>query len=159
VSPEKPPSDAADYRRGHALLLHGLRGDDEGVAAVVEEAAQAKRLDYVALAPIAIMWQWADQLGTPAELAVFEEFLAGRAVGDEVPPAKRLVYRLALAHRAADKPAIAAVLDEAAATSGGLAQFAINCATMVTAVMPEMGTEHGMRDLESNLAQIAGYED
>jgi hypothetical protein len=156
-SEKKPPSDAADYRRGHALLLHGLRGDDEGIATVVEEAAEATRLDYLALAPIAIMWQWADQLGTPAEVAVFEEFVA-KAAADDPDPAGRLAWRLVLAHRAADKPAIAAVLGGAAAMSGGLAEFAVTCAATVTFVMPEMRTEHGMRDLESNLAQIAAAE-
>jgi hypothetical protein len=152
------PSDAVDYRRGHALILHGLRGDEEGIATVVEEAAAATRLDYLAIAPVSIMWQFADQLGTAAEVAAFEEFVA-KVAADGLDPAQRLACRLALAHRAADKPAIAAVLDEAAAMSVGLAEFAITCAATVTLVMPDMRTEHGMRALENMLMQIARDEE
>jgi hypothetical protein len=68
--------DAADFRRALALMLHGIRGDEQGLRAVIDDEAIPKdRLGWLARAATSLMWQLAPQLRSPADVEVIAEAL------------------------------------------------------------------------------------
>jgi hypothetical protein len=153
-------SGPADFRRALALILHGVRDDEQGMQAIIDdEAIPADRLDWLAQAAVSILWQLTPQLCTPARAAEILETLTSAPDAEELlDPANRLVARLAMAQYYGDRAAIDEVLREAADAPGGLVHFALTAAGAVVAMLPELRTDDGLQLLNHLAIKAAGDE-
>jgi hypothetical protein len=148
--------DAGDFRRALALIQHGVRVDEQGMRAIIDdEAAPAGRVHLLARASVSILWQLAMKLRTPAQVVRLEELLASAAADSSKQQDNRLAYRLALAEWRGQPPGeIDAVLRAATDRPGGLIDLALVVARTVVEVLPELRTDDGMQ-LLNDLAMKA----
>jgi hypothetical protein len=156
VISERP--NAGDFRRALALIQHGVRGNEQGMRAIIDdEAVSAGRLQLLIRASVSILWQLAIQLRSPAQVVRMEEW-AVKAAAKEVDETPRLVARVALAEWRGQPGEIAAALRGAADTPGGLIDLALAAAGTVTKTLPELRTKDGMQRLNRLAMQAARDE-
>ncbi len=153
-------SGPADRRRALALIVHGARGDEQGMQAVIDdEATPVDRVDWLAQAAVSTLWQLANQLCTEAEEAAIVETLTLAPSAEQLQPENRLMARLAMAQYYGDRAAVDEVLRDAAEAPGGLIDLAISAASAVVTMLPDLRTDDGLQFLNDLAIKAARDED
>lgn len=156
---------AADARRGAALIIHGRRGDSDGVLALLDEANGSGRMAELVLAVLDLYRNAIAELRSDNGIELIAAYVGQmRELAEQAGPdfsagpgAMVQSARLIDAHGRGDNAGINDVFGEASATGQGL-YLVLGLLDLLETLLPELSCDTGYDWLNRCVATFAAEE-